>query len=154
MSKPSLKDTHTCLVLLITSPFTQLVFVRGWMLSCFSHSQLFMTLQTIAPQVPLPMGFSRQEYWAALPCPPPGDLSDPEIKPRCPALQADFYQLSYHRMSITISFMKNDIISIVSWVPLFFPLSNWRYHVTEKVISNHTFQPEICWFLKNFWKEI
>ena len=29
------------------------------------------------------MGFSRQEYWSGLPCPPPGDLPDPEIKPVC-----------------------------------------------------------------------
>ena len=27
------------------------------------------------------MGFSRQEYWSGLPCPPPGDLSDPGIEP-------------------------------------------------------------------------
>ena len=26
------------------------------------------------------MGFSRQEYWSGLPCPPPGDLSNPGIK--------------------------------------------------------------------------
>ena len=32
---------------------------------------------------------SRQEYWSQLPCPPPGDLPDPGIKPRSPALQAD-----------------------------------------------------------------
>ena len=35
------------------------------------------------------MGFSRKEYWSGLPCPPLGDLPDPEIKPRSPALQAD-----------------------------------------------------------------
>ena len=35
------------------------------------------------------MGFSRQEYWSGLPLPSPGDLSDPGIKPRSPALQAD-----------------------------------------------------------------
>ena len=35
------------------------------------------------------MGFSRQEYWSGLPCPPPGDLPDPEIELRSPALQAD-----------------------------------------------------------------
>ena len=34
------------------------------------------------------MEFSRQEYWSGLPCPPPGDLPDPEIKPGSPALQA------------------------------------------------------------------
>ena len=35
------------------------------------------------------MGFFRQEYWSGLPCPPPGDLSDPGTEPRSPALQAD-----------------------------------------------------------------
>jgi len=35
------------------------------------------------------MGFSRQEYWSELPCPPPGDLPNPGIKLRSPALQAD-----------------------------------------------------------------
>ena len=35
------------------------------------------------------MGFSRQEYWNGLPFPSPGDLPDPGIKPRSPALQAD-----------------------------------------------------------------
>ena len=34
-------------------------------------------------------GFSRQEYWSCLPFPSPGDLPDPGIKPRSPALQAD-----------------------------------------------------------------
>ena len=33
-----------------------------------------------ACQAPLPMGFSRQDYWSGLPCPPPGDFSDPGIK--------------------------------------------------------------------------
>ena len=33
-------------------------------------------------------GFSRQEYWSRLPSPPPGDLPNPGIKPRCPALHA------------------------------------------------------------------
>ena len=35
------------------------------------------------------MGFSRQESWSMLPFPSPGDLSDPGIEPRSPALQAD-----------------------------------------------------------------
>ena len=35
------------------------------------------------------MGFSRQEYWSGLPFPSPGDLPDPGIEPRPPALQAD-----------------------------------------------------------------
>ena len=44
---------------------------------------------TVAHQAPLPMGFSRQEYWSGLPFPSPGDLPDPGIEPRSPALQAD-----------------------------------------------------------------
>ena len=36
-----------------------------------------------------PRGFSRQEYWSGLPCPPPGDLPNPGIKPRSPKLQED-----------------------------------------------------------------
>ena len=36
---------------------------------------------TVACQAPLSMGFSRQEYWNGLPCPPPGDLPDPGIEP-------------------------------------------------------------------------
>ena len=51
------------------------------MLSHFSHVQLCGTLWTVALQTPLSMGFSRQEYWSGLPCPPPGDLSKPGIKP-------------------------------------------------------------------------
>ena len=43
----------------------------------------------VAHQAPLSMGFSRQEYWSGLPFPSPGDLPDPGIKPRPPALQAD-----------------------------------------------------------------
>ena len=39
------------------------------------------------------MGFSRQEYWSGLPFPSPGDLPDPGIEPRSPALQAILYQL-------------------------------------------------------------
>ena len=43
-------------------------------LSHFSHVQIFAALGTIACQTPLSMGFSRQEYWNLLPCPPPGAL--------------------------------------------------------------------------------
>ena len=50
-------------------------------LSCFSLVRLFATLWTVAHQASLSMGFSRQEYWSGLPCPTPGDLPDPGIKP-------------------------------------------------------------------------
>ena len=47
------------------------------MLSHFSHVQFFATLWTVARQTLLSMGFSKQEYWSGLPCPPPGDLPNP-----------------------------------------------------------------------------
>ena len=50
------------------------------MLSCLSHVWLFATPWTVARQAYLSIGFSRQEYWSGLPCPPPGDLPDPGIK--------------------------------------------------------------------------
>jgi len=46
---------------------------------------------TIAHQAPLSMECSRQEYWSALPFPPPGDLPDPGIKPMSPALAGGFF---------------------------------------------------------------
>ena len=55
-----------------------------------SHVPLFAIPWTIACQAPLSIGFSRQEYWNGLPCPPPGDFPNPGIKPRSSALQADY----------------------------------------------------------------
>ena len=40
-----------------------------------------MTPWTVAPQAPLSMGFTRQEYWSELPFPSPGDLPDSGIEP-------------------------------------------------------------------------
>ena len=39
------------------------------------------SMDYIARQAPLSMGFSRQEFWSGLPCPPPGDLPNPGIEP-------------------------------------------------------------------------
>ena len=52
------------------------------MLSHLNPVGLFANPWTVACQAPLPLEFSRQEYWSGLPCPPPGDLPDPGIKPR------------------------------------------------------------------------
>ena len=54
-----------------------------------SHVWLFATPWTVAYQAPLSVGFSRQEYWSGLPFPSPGDLPNPGIEPRSPALRAD-----------------------------------------------------------------
>ena len=56
-----------------------------------------MTLWTVACQASLFMGFSRQEYWSGLPCPPPGDLPIPGIEPvslMSPALAGRFFTSS------------------------------------------------------------
>ena len=55
-------------------------------------TKLCPTLATpwiVACKAPLSMGFSRQEYWSELPFPSPGDLPDPGIEPRSPALKPD-----------------------------------------------------------------
>ena len=54
-----------------------------------SRVRLFATPWTAAQQAPLSVGFSRQGYWSGLPFPSPGDLANPGIEPRSPALQAD-----------------------------------------------------------------
>ena len=68
-----------------------------WVLSRFSPVQHFATPLTVARQAPLSMGFSRQEYWSGLPCPPPGDLPNSGIKPvslRSLALAGGFFTSS------------------------------------------------------------
>ena len=71
--------------------------MHAYMLSLFSCVQLFATLWTVACQAPLSMGFSRQEYWSGLPCPPPGDLPDQGIEPlslTSPVLASRFFTAS------------------------------------------------------------
>ena len=61
-------------------------------LSPIGHVEVFATPWTAAHQIPLSMGFSRQEYWSGLSSPSPGDLPKPRIKPSFPtssASQAD-----------------------------------------------------------------
>ena len=69
----------------------------SYVLSCFSHVWLFVTLWTVAHQASLSMGFYRQEYWSGLPFPSSGDLPDPEIEPSSftsPALAGSFFPTS------------------------------------------------------------
>ena len=71
--------------------------MHACLLSCFSHVRLFVTLWIVAHQAPLSRGFSRQEHWSRLPCPPPGDLPNPETEPSSlmsPALTGRFFTTS------------------------------------------------------------
>ena len=72
------------------------IFKGVCVLSLFSCVWLFVTPWTVARQAPLSMGFSRQEYWSGLLC-PPVDLPDPGIKlasPMSPASQAGSFPLA------------------------------------------------------------
>jgi len=62
------------------------------------------------------MGFSRQEYWSGLPCPPPGDLPNPGIEPASltsPALPGKFLTINTTWEALTPVFMAKNY----SWVP-------------------------------------
>ena len=75
-----------------------------------SHSVLsssFVTPWTVACQVLLSTEFHRQECWSGLPFPSPGDLPDPGIEPRSPALQSDSLPSESKRkteMGVVLSF--------------------------------------------------
>ena len=67
------------------------------MLSCLSCVRLFSTLWTVDHQAPPSMGFSRQEYWSELTCPPLEDLPDPGIESESllsPAMAGGFFTSS------------------------------------------------------------
>ena len=65
-------------------------------------SDSFVTPWDVAHQAPLSMGSPRQKYWRGLPFPFPGDLPDPGMEPKSPALQADSLPLSQEVYLLTI----------------------------------------------------
>ena len=66
-------------------------FLGGGKSEGVSHSAESGSLRPHQP--PLSVGFSRQECWSGLPCPPPGDLPHPGTEPESPALQADSFTI-------------------------------------------------------------
>ena len=103
------------------------------MLSCFSHVQLFVNIWTVARQAPLPMGFSRQEYWSGLSCLPPGDLPDPGIKPvplMAPALAGRIFTISTpweaprSIIKIMLTLLKSTKQFSTVFVPFCIPISS------------------------------
>ena len=72
-----------------------------------------MTLWTVALHVPLSMGFSRQEYWSGLPCPPPGNLPDPGTEPMSllsTALAGKFFTTSASSSYFQVVLTENNAI--------------------------------------------
>ena len=85
---------HIIYILILLCIFLSLYSLCAWMLGVLSWVPLFTTPWTAARQAPLSMGFSRQEYWSGLPCPPPEDHPNPGIEPMppaAPALQGGFF---------------------------------------------------------------
>ena len=70
--------------------------VHACMLIHFSRVRLFVTLWTAALQAPLCIGFSRQESWSGLPCPPPGDLPNPGMETHISEVSCIGRQVLYH----------------------------------------------------------
>ena len=81
--QPSISYTHIFVVALVTK-------------SCLT------LCDSIAHLAPQPMGLSRQEYWSGLPFLSPGDLPDPGIKPRSPALAGESLLLNHQGSPIHI----------------------------------------------------
>ena len=78
-----------------------------WVIACVLRCvQLFWDAMDCSRQAPLCMGFSRQESWSALSCPPPVDAANPGIKPESPALQVDALPLSHHNIRSRASIKK------------------------------------------------
>ena len=74
-------------------------------LSCSVVSDSLRPHGLLPTRLLCPWGFSRQEYWSGLPCPPPGDLPNPGIEPRSPTLQVDSLSsepqhIHYYRIKI------------------------------------------------------
>src|SRR5574337_949145 len=72
-----------------------------------------------------PWGFSRQEYWSGLPCPPPGDLPNPGIELRSPTLQADSLpsELSGNSDTLAFPFYPREVWKIYNLFFLQLPLN-------------------------------
>ena len=65
---------------------------------------------TVVHHALLSLGFSRQEYWSALPYPSPGNLSDPGIEPTSPALAAGFFN-TFSSVQFSGSVMFNSFMT-------------------------------------------
>ena len=87
------------LVKLQDTEYTEIsICILACVLSRFSHVYLFVTPEIASRQAPLSMGFSQQEYWSGLPCPPLRGLPEPGIEltsPVSPALQVGSLPLSH-----------------------------------------------------------
>ena len=89
-----------------------------------SRSVMSDSLQPHGPKLArllCPWGFSRQNHWSGLPCPPPGDLPNPGTEPRSSTLQADSLPSQppgkpMMEVGVCLLGVKKALIVLVTWV--------------------------------------
>ena len=96
-------------------------------------SDSFVTPWIVVCQAPLSMGFPRQEYWSWLPFPSPGNLSNPEIKLRSPALTSRFFTVEPSGKSK----------GFYSYTLKLLPTSHFSLSLTSSTTSCHLPRPKI-----------
>jgi len=74
---------------ILCCPAVHSAFLLHFLLSSICHILVLWLVARLCLTLCYPMGFSREEYWSGLLCPPPGDLPNLGIEPRSPALQVD-----------------------------------------------------------------
>jgi len=107
-------DIQYCISFRYNIVIRNLYTLHACMLSCFSHVQLFVTLWTVAHQAPLPMVFSRQEYWNGLPWPSLEDLPNPGIEPTSSAFQVDSLSLNHQGNHLHTLCIRPVMLSLVT----------------------------------------
>ena len=111
--------------------------VWGSEVNSLSRVRRLVTPWTVAYKAPLSMEFSRQEYMSGLPFPSPGDLPDPGIKPRSPALQADTLLSEPPGKLQIICLIPSKRITYFSF--FLFDLTRWVRHLRKlKLCSMYT----------------
>ena len=102
------------------------IYAHSVVQSCLT---LYNPLWTVAHWAPLSMGFSKQESWSGLPCPPPGDLPNPRIEPGSSVLQCNSLPLSHQGkpyIYIYIYIYTHTHTHIHTYIQLLFSLHNFK----------------------------
>ena len=107
-----------------------------------SRVQLFGTPWIVACQAPLSTEFSRQEYWSGLPFPSLGDLPDPGIEPRSPALQADSFSSEPSGKHYVKTYFDHDWNGRDSILQVPRAISNW--HNLGVIIESLGIRGNLC----------
>ena len=102
--------------------------------SHFSHVRLFATLWTVASQAPLSMGFSKQEYFNGLLCPPPGDLPDrTQVSYSC-CIAAGFFTAEIPGKSCLYSYVCSFLETRIKLLTVMVRLGLWKLSLYFGVI--------------------